>query len=78
MKSVHIVAFLLLAVGGLNWLAVGAFGWDLGSLLGGQEATASRVLYILIGLAAVYEIFTHKSCCKTCSVGGEGHREGNM
>ncbi len=78
MKTVHMIAFLLLIVGGLNWLAVGAFGWDLGSLLGGQGATTSRVIYILIGLAAVFELFTHKSCCKTCSVSGEGHREGNM
>ena len=79
MKSLHFVAFLVLVVGGLNWLALGAFGWELGSLLGGQEAVASRALYIIIGLAAAYELFAHKTRCKECSVGGGGGQsEGNV
>ncbi|MFC1734393.1 DUF378 domain-containing protein [candidate division KSB1 bacterium] len=78
MKSLHIIAFLLVVVGGLNWLALGAFGWELGSLLGGQDAVASRVLYIIIGLAAAYELFAHKTRCKECLSGGEGNMEGGM
>ena len=47
------VAFILLVVGGLNWLLAGLFQWDLGQIFGGQDAAISRVIYVLVGLAAV-------------------------
>ena len=62
----HKIAFLLLIVGGLNWLLVGLFGWDIGSLFGGMDAVISRTIYILVGLGALIEIFTHKKNCKSC------------
>lgn len=58
---------MLLLIGGLNWLLVGAIGWDLGLLFGGQSAAISRLIYVLVGLSAVYEIATHKGRCKGCS-----------
>ena len=66
MKAMHMLTFLLLVVGGLNWLLVGIFGWDIGQLFGGQAATISRVIYNLVGLAALFELLTHKSTCKNC------------
>ncbi len=66
MKALHMVAFLLLVVGGLNWLAVAANGWDIGQLLGGQDALTSRVVYALVGLAALFELLTHGMNCKMC------------
>ncbi|MEX0652352.1 MAG: DUF378 domain-containing protein [Candidatus Paceibacterota bacterium] len=76
MNAVHMVAFILLVVGGLNWLAVGALGWDLGDLFGGQDAMISRVIYILVGLSAIYQLFTHRTCCKTCSTSGARNMDG--
>lgn len=67
MKGLHMVAFLLLVVGGLNWLLVGLFGWDVGELFGGQEAIVSRVIYILVGLSALYLLVNHKKYCKACA-----------
>ena len=69
MKNMHIVTFILLVIGGLNWLLVGLFGWDIGQLLGGMDATLSRLTYVLVGLAAIYEIATHKQNCKACVSG---------
>ncbi len=46
------LAFWLLVIGGINWLLVGLFAWDIGSLFGGQDAIISRVIYILVGLSA--------------------------
>jgi uncharacterized membrane protein YuzA (DUF378 family) len=66
MKIVHIVAFVLLVVGGLNWLLVGLFGWDVGELFGGQAALISKIVYILVGLSAVWLAVTHKKACKDC------------
>jgi uncharacterized protein len=66
MKYAHKVSFLLIVIGGLNLLVLGLTGWDLGQLFGGQSALASKIIYIVIGLAAVYEIASHKGCCKEC------------
>ena len=65
----HKIAFLLLVIGGVNWLLVGIFGWDIGSLFGGMDAVVSRIIYILVGLGALVEIFTHKHNCKSCTAG---------
>ncbi len=61
------IAFVLLVIGGLNWLLVGVAGWDIGELFGGQEALVSKIIYILVGLSALYEIATHKGNCRECS-----------
>jgi len=68
MKSLHMVAFILLVIGGLNWLLVGVAGWDIGELFGGQGEVISRVIYVLVGLAAIYEVATHKANCRVCGV----------
>jgi hypothetical protein len=49
------IAMILLIIGGLNWLLVGLFGWDVGMLFGGMSAIISRLIYVLVGLAALYE-----------------------
>ncbi|KKK38069.1 membrane protein [Mesobacillus campisalis] len=57
MKTVNLVALILLVVGGLNWLLVGLFEWDLvGGLFGGMDSALAKLVYILVGLAAIYSI----------------------
>ncbi|MDO8626402.1 MAG: DUF378 domain-containing protein [Candidatus Magasanikbacteria bacterium] len=68
-KGLHMVAFLLLVIGGLNWLLVGLFNWDIGELFGGMSAMISKVIYVLVGLSALYVLATHKGDCKMCSSG---------
>ncbi len=70
------LTFVLLVVGGLNWLLV-AFGYNLVDSLLGEGSTLSMVVYILVGLSAVYEALTHKKNCKACS-GGNGGMNGVM
>ena len=65
-KGMHMVTFLLVIVGGLNWLLFGLFGWDVGQLFGGMTAMVSRVIYVLVGLSAIYLLATHKADCKMC------------
>lgn len=72
MKSLHMVAFILLIVGGLNWLLLGVFQWEIGMLFGGMGALVSRAIYVLVGLAAIYELVTHKGTCRVCNKGGAG------
>lgn len=69
MKTLHFIAWLLVIIGGLNWLLVGILGWDVGMLFGGQATIVSRIIYVLVGLSALYELFTHKKNCKMCTMG---------
>ncbi|MEI8062168.1 MAG: DUF378 domain-containing protein [bacterium] len=69
MKSLHAVTFILLVIGGLNWLLIGINpSWDLVAMLLGAGSTLARIVYILVGLSAVVEIAGHKSSCKCCTV----------
>lgn len=70
MKVLHIIAFILLVIGGLNWGVWALTGWDVGQLLGGMDSAVSKVVYVLVGLAALWEIATHKWSCKACSPSG--------
>ncbi len=63
----HKLTFILLVVGGLNWLLVGVLGWDISRFLGGMDSMVARAIYILVGLSAVYEVVTHNGGCKACT-----------
>jgi len=52
------VAIVLVVVGGLNWLLVGLFSWNLVSFIFGDMSALSRLIYGLVGLAAVYVAVT--------------------
>ncbi len=67
MKGLHKIAFILLVIGGLNWLLLGILGWDIGEIFGGQSEIISRIIYILVGISALIEVFGHKDTCKECS-----------
>lgn len=69
MKALHIIAFILVVVGGLNWGLLGAFDFNLVSKLLGSWPIVEKVVYILVGLATLVLIFTHKKDC-TCCVDG--------
>ena len=66
MKALHTVAFILLVVGGLNWLLVG-FNWNLVDAIFGMDSTISKIVYVLVGLSAIYLVATHKKDCRNCS-----------
>lgn len=54
MKASHLVALVLVIIGGINWGLIGAFDFNLVDTLFGEGSTLSRIVYILVGLAAVY------------------------
>lgn len=54
MKAMNMVASVLVIVGGLNWGLVGIFDFNLVEALFGEGSGLSRVVYALVGLAAVY------------------------
>lgn len=66
MKALHSIAFILVIVGGLNWLLVGLFDLNVVTYLG---STLEKIVYVLVGLSAVYLVVTHKKDCKCCDKG---------
>lgn len=52
------VAIVLVIVGALNWGLVGLFDYNLVDSIFGDESALSALVYILVGLAGVYLIYT--------------------
>ena len=49
------IALILTIIGGINWGSIGLFKFDIVEwICGGQTATVSRVIYTLVGLAALW------------------------
>ncbi len=59
------VTFILLVVGGLNW-GLTAFDYNVVNMLLGNWPTVEMIVYVLVGVAAIVEVATHKSTCKEC------------
>ncbi len=57
MKKLDLICTWLLVVGGLNWGLVGAARLDLVASLFGSDSAMSRIVYGVVGLAAVYRAF---------------------
>lgn len=56
MNAADYLAWILIVVGGLNWGLVGAFKYNLVDKIFGAGSGMSRVVYVLVGLAAVYSV----------------------
>jgi hypothetical protein len=68
MKGMHMVAFILLVIGGLNWLLIGLGGWNVVMMIFGAMPWLERLVYILVGLAAIWEVVMHKQNCRMCDM----------
>ena len=58
------IALVLVIVGGLNWGLVGIFNFNLVATLFGDMSALSRIVYALVGLAAVYLAVTSMKLAK--------------
>lgn len=55
MKALDSIALALLIVGGLNWLLVGLFEFDLvATIAGGSTTIFAKIIYVVVGLCAIY------------------------
>lgn len=57
MGVVDKIALWLLIIGGLNWGLVGLFEFDLVAAIFGPLSLFSRIVYILVGLSAIWLIY---------------------
>ncbi len=56
MSTIDWIMMVLLVVGGLNWGLVGLTNFDLVAKIFGEGAALSRIVYSLVGIAAVYTV----------------------
>lgn len=74
MKALHIVACILVAVGGINWGLVGldmlqggnGMGWNVVHMIFGSSMDLESIVYVLVGASAVWLLVTHKKDCRNC------------
>jgi uncharacterized membrane protein YuzA (DUF378 family) len=57
MNTLDMVANLLVIIGGINWLLVGAIQTDLVQLIFGSVPILAQAIYIIIGLSALYMLY---------------------
>jgi uncharacterized protein len=65
MKKLDVIAAVLLVIGGLNWALVGTARFDLvAAIFGmhfGETSALSSVVYVLVGLSALYQAVSWKA-----------------
>jgi uncharacterized protein len=61
MKTLDVTIAILLVVGGLNWGLVGLLNFDLVASIFGEMSALSRIVYGLVGLAAIYQALSWKA-----------------
>ena len=66
-KMLHMLTYLLVIVGALNWGLMGLFGFNLVNAILGFSPMLEKLVYILVGLSAVVDIaMLHMGYCKYC------------
>jgi uncharacterized membrane protein YuzA (DUF378 family) len=73
MKAMHIITFLLVIIGALNWGLIG-LGWLIGGgadwnvvhMILGSWMSLEGLVYVLVGLSAIWLLVMHKKECKMC------------
>ena len=72
MNAVNLITLILIVIGGINWLLVGLFQFDLvASLFGGEGTSLARIVYTLVGISALWQLIPLSRAFST----GEVHAE---
>jgi uncharacterized membrane protein YuzA (DUF378 family) len=74
MKAINLITLILVIIGGINWGLVGAFQFDLvATIFGGQDSAIARLVYILVGLSALWQLIPFARAISTDEVRAERH-----
>ncbi len=63
MKTLDIIVGILLIIGGLNWGLVGLFDVNVMDTIFGEMTVLTRIVYVIVGLAALYDVVMIKAVC---------------
>lgn len=56
MKALNLITLILVIIGGINWGLVGLFNLNLVEMIFGFAPMLTRIIYILVGLSALWQI----------------------
>lgn len=56
MKRLNLVTLIVVIVGGLNWSLVGLVDFDLVATLFGAGSVLTRIVYVLVGASALWQL----------------------
>lgn len=56
MRAINLATLALVIIGGVNWGLIGLFGFDLVAALFGTMSALSRIVYVLVGVSAVWQL----------------------
>lgn len=74
MKTLNILTLVLVIVGGLNWGLVGLLGFDLVAAIFGAGSVLARLVYVLVGVSAVWQLMPLFSAMSSTEVAAQkGH-----
>ncbi|MBI2032862.1 MAG: DUF378 domain-containing protein [Candidatus Levybacteria bacterium] len=69
MKLLHGATYILVIAGAVNWGLIGLLNYNLVNTLVGGWPMVEQVVYILVGLSAVYDVLMHPKICRLCGKG---------
>jgi len=58
------IAIILIIIGAINWGLVGLFSFNIVMFLFSGLPLLEHLIYIIIGLAGIYKLFTLGKCCR--------------
>ena len=70
MKALNMITWLLLIIGGLNWGLVALAQYNLVDTVFGAGSQVGKIVYILVGLSALWSIVPFVKCCQSGGAGG--------
>ncbi len=75
MKALNLATLVLVIVGGINWGLVGLAQFDLvATIFGGQQAMLARLVYVLVGASALWQIVPLLRAATDGEVRAQAHR----
>ena len=57
MKALNVITLILIVIGGINWGLVGLFDWNLVAAIFGFSPILLKIVYILVGLSGLWQIW---------------------
>jgi len=64
-KALKLVSLIITILGGLNWLSLGVFEYDVvNEIFGGTDEVGSKIVYIVVGVAAILSLAVLKDVGK--------------
>lgn len=61
MRSINLIAGILVLVGAINWGIIGVFHYNVIGFLFGESTPVTRALYVLVGLSALWQLVRYRS-----------------